>query len=192
VTRVAYGTGISSGTSNMGLCAACLSVPFTSLPEHLEQDGFHRIGDHSDLPALFLKQPIDADRDKGIPAESLGFRWHDNIGALASSAQSCPLCAVVHEGVEQWMQRREIAMQQKFYVVFQETYAAPVPTENALFLAQRAGAAPGFLVYVKCANRDHEVYLLTGVAFSVAASKPFENRHEGYLSSLHLIDVNDR
>lgn len=158
----------------MGLCTVCLSVPFASLPEPLAGAGFYRIGNNSDLPVLIFG-PSDGD---AVCNDSEGFPWHANLGALASSAHSCTLCALVWAGVNQWMEKRETALQQKFYVVFRETYDHPVPTEDRLLLTKRSGGAPGFLVYVKSAPRPGETVapLLTGVAFSVAASKFLDDK----------------
>ncbi|KAI1178906.1 HET-domain-containing protein [Nemania sp. FL0916] len=147
----------------MGLCTLCLSIPFTALPESLAGNGFYCIYDHS-------------------------FPWHANIGALASSAQSCSLCAVVQAGVEAWMEKRETALQQK--VLDPEApraqYNAPIPTDNRLFLVQRSHSAPGFLVYVHHPDRNSRAYLLTGVAFSVAATARLPDLDSGSEHSLSV------
>lgn len=161
----------------MALCAVCLSVPFASLPEPLAHAGFFRIGDNSDLPVLTFR-PSDND---AVRHDSEGFPWHADLGALASSAQSCAICTIVQTGVEQWMEQRETALQNKFYVVFSDTHGYPIPTENRLILTKRSGGAPGFLVYVKSTHRGETTApLLTGVAFSVAASKSLNEKQRAF------------
>ncbi|KAI0149577.1 HET-domain-containing protein [Xylariaceae sp. FL1272] len=144
----------------MGLCNACLAIPFANLPDRFEPDAWSRVGDQSDLPLLRLKPSPD----DGEPEYPDGYHWHENLGALEASAGSCPLCALVQLGVEAWLKKRDMAFSQE-YQDHRHVFDHDLPMNNELLLTKRSG--PGFLVYVKFTKRH--AYLLAGVAFCVEA-----------------------
>ncbi|KAI1308368.1 HET-domain-containing protein [Xylaria venustula] len=141
------------------ICATCQSIPFSTLPDP-PANVFSRIGDHSDLPDVKFEEPKDG---------TIGFPWHSNLGALASSSHTCSLCNVVQAGVRQWCEKRETVLQAPFYVAFRDDFRHPVPEDQQLFLTKRTGASAGFLVYV-ASKVYRSVYLLTGVAFSIEST----------------------
>ncbi|KAI1146671.1 HET-domain-containing protein [Nemania diffusa] len=144
------------------ICAACQSIPFSTLPEP-PKHGFSRIGDHSDLPSLWPNDEGTYQKDQ------IGFPWHADLAALASSAPACLLCRIVQAGVRQWCEKQETALQTPFYVAFRDSYQHPAPEGQQLYLTKRTGGAPGFLVYVQ-SKVKRSIDLLTGVAFSVEST----------------------
>ncbi|KAI0972442.1 HET-domain-containing protein [Xylaria arbuscula] len=148
------------------ICATCQSITFSTLPEPPATDRFSRIGDHSDLPAVELEEPEDKST---YQRHQIGFPWHANLGALASSSHTCSLCNLVQAGVQQWCEKRETSLQTPFYITYSDNFQHTVPDDKQLFLTKRTGGSPGFLVYV--ASKVYQsVYLLTGVAFSVEST----------------------
>ncbi|KAI0420361.1 HET-domain-containing protein [Xylaria grammica] len=140
------------------ICAICQSIPFPALPALPAPPnvGFRRLGDDSDLPILRFEGP-----------GPIGFPWHTDLGALAASSGTCCLCNVVQAGVQQWCERRATALQNKFPEMTSAHEINPVPERQRLFLTKRNKGAPGFLVYTQHPSTQSDVYLLTGVAFSV-------------------------
>lgn len=123
----------------MGLCKACQSIPYHSLPAF---PAYSFSSAHSDKGLAFLY-----DRETGHrPRKELGHLWHANLAALKHSSNSgCDLCTLAHTGTESWTRRYNRTMQQKHWIEFCH------PTDNVLFeegiwLSQRCGGGDGFVV----------------------------------------------
>lgn len=80
------------------------------------------------------------------------------------------------------MEKQEAALQKKLRVVFRGWHNYPIPTnDDRLVLIDRSGRAPGFLVYVKSADRGGTATaLLIGVAFNVPASKSLNDEQSTF------------
>ncbi|KAK7972559.1 hypothetical protein PG988_006693 [Apiospora saccharicola] len=123
-------------------CSLCSTIPFGSLPDPPSYQGFSRIGDQSECPALSIEPT------------------------------SCPLCAIVQEGFQRWLGFFEDSRRSKFYTEFNDVYKDTVPHGQRLLLTKRFGGGPGFVVFAKQPARRFGLYLLTGVVFSVSKENP--------------------
>jgi hypothetical protein len=149
----------------MSLCNLCSTVPFSSLPSPLSATRYTRIADNDNLPALFYKDAEAVDREYAT-----GFSWHEDLDALAASAKTCSLCALVQKGIDAWLDRYNDALaNDKLFVEFHESQA-PIPHGERLWLKKRFGGAPGFVVSVRNPKKRNQVIVLAGVSFAVEAS----------------------
>lgn len=146
----------------MTLCTLCQSIPFSSLPGFLD-DSMESwcIGDNEDLIAVW-----PCTDDSKAPGDPLGFRFQDNMEAVAASADLCVLCAVIQTGAQAWIDHyRHAELQYGLAKWYQ------FPSGQKLWLAKRPGGAEGFVVLVRNPGHEKNVYLLTGVGFSVEAGE---------------------
>ncbi|KAK8102131.1 heterokaryon incompatibility protein-domain-containing protein [Apiospora sp. TS-2023a] len=147
----------------MSVCSLCSTIPFESLPDPPSYQGFSRIGDQSECPALSVNAAQD-----GL----YGFPWHHDLASLATASSSCPLCAIVQQGFQRWLGFFEESRRTEFYTEFKDVYDDTVPHGQRLFLTKRFGDGPGFLVFAKQPARRSSLCLLTGVVFSVSKENP--------------------
>jgi hypothetical protein len=148
----------------MALCSVCATVPFLSLPSPLSQNGSIRIADKEELPELWY-----TDTEQVPKNSALGFPWHEHIDALAASAKICPLCELVQNGVQSWLDLyKDVSTNSKHFAEFHKNDSS-VPSGKQLWLTKRFGGGPGFLVLVRNPKNAKRVYLLTGVSFAVEA-----------------------
>lgn len=151
----------------MALCSLCRAIPFNQLPEpHPLDGGWCRVFDVFELPLL-----VCGGHTHG-PENPIGYPWHLGLDALAVSADTCVLCAVIHQGAQRWLSHFENGRQTQFYEEFQDTYDYSVPAKERLWLTKRFEKGPGFVVLAGDPGNGRQVHLLTGVTFSVDASNP--------------------
>jgi hypothetical protein len=148
----------------MTLCITCASIPFSSLPSPPAPYTSTRIADEENLTELWYKDSKEVTKDS-----VLGFKWHESVDALATSAKTCPLCELAQKGVQEWLDKyKEVTEKNKVYAEFQ-TNKSLIPRDQQLWLTKRFGGAPGFIVLVRGPISPRRVVLLTGVSFAVEA-----------------------
>ncbi|KAI9151273.1 hypothetical protein HJFPF1_08472 [Paramyrothecium foliicola] len=156
----------------MALCGLCRDIPFGSLPTPPEYNASHHVVDDRNLIEFITGRSAE-DR---VPDEALGFNWHENIKALAESAKSlCPLCVIVQNAVESWVERYETARStSNFYREFGKDYEVDLEKER-LRLTKRVGGGNGLTVFVRNARthksiKAYGVIALGSVAFTAEGS----------------------
>ncbi|KAK6073425.1 HET domain-containing protein [Seiridium cupressi] len=149
----------------MSLCRLCLKIPFDSLPRPHPSTRFSRTFDQTELPALGCSRECAETHG----SENLGHLWHPNLEALGESANTCALCATVQGGFQAWLRHFDRGSKSDFYVKHREIYDDAVPAGQKLYLAQRYGGSPGFVVLVRDPKYER-IVVLTGVSFSVDAA----------------------
>lgn len=177
--RASYRSGVSSTSDvgicphtssrfsrahDMGLCTLCSGLPFTGFPRLSPSWLQHLADDREFIVALFPSH-------NPIP-DPIGFPYHENIGALAESAKTCPLCAVVQAGVQAWLVSWHKAAGPKKSVEYL-SFSGTLPLEERLWLTEIAPENQGFRVWAMnpwsrpSTERRQSLYLLTLVGFSV-------------------------
>lgn len=146
----------------MALCSLCQNIPFSSLPAPPEPDGCSYTADNKDLIQLWYRG------SKALPKDDIGYLWHEHLDALAKSTSTgCPLCSLVHAGVQTWVDRyRHEAENNKSFKEFHGQMEL-IPEGQQLWVTARFGGAAGFIVLVRNPSGRSSLYLLTGVGFSV-------------------------
>ncbi|KAK6066392.1 hypothetical protein SCUP515_10708 [Seiridium cupressi] len=169
----------------MSLCRLCLKIPFDSLPRPHPSTRFSRTFDQTELPALGCSRECAETHG----SENLGHLWHPNLEALGESANTCALCATVQGGFQAWLRHFDRGSKSDFYVKHREIYDDAVPAGQKLYLAQRYGGSPGFVVLVRDPKYER-IVVLTGVSFSVDAGELRESHgHSNPCSSLLTLRV---
>lgn len=112
---------------------------------------------------------------EGLP-DPIGFPYHENIGALAESAKTCPLCAFVHAGVQAWLVSWNKAAGTKKFIKSKYGFSGALPIQERLWLAEIPGQDQGFCVWTSNPQVHQNgifegLYLLTLVGFSVEERK---------------------
>ncbi|KAE9363904.1 HET-domain-containing protein [Stipitochalara longipes BDJ] len=160
----------------MALCTLCRSIPFVSLPSVPEgQDGLSRVADNIEMPELWWRS-----RDNNellLLKDSIGFAWHESFNALEESAKAgCPLCILVQSGVQIWLDYFREA--ERTYPGWRQFYkdSEPIPDEERLWLTKRLGGGDGFMVLARNPVKDHRVFFLTAVNFSVEAGSDLASK----------------
>lgn len=149
---------------DMGLCSLCSGLPFTGFPR-LSPSWLQHIAD--DREFIVARFPSH----NPLP-DPIGFPYHENIGALAESAKACPLCAVVHAGVQAWLVSWHKAAGTNELVEYL-SFSGTLPLEERLWLTEIAPENQGFRVWAMnpwsrpSTERRQSLYLLTLVGFSV-------------------------
>lgn len=147
----------------MALCSLCSTLPFTDFPPQRSFWGLCTIADDYE----FIVSPhVCNDRLLG----PIGFPYHENIGALAESAKTCPLCAVVQAGVQTWLVSWNKAAGTKKSIE-SSPYLYTLPVEERLWLTKLESGNQGFCVWtMNPLNRRstyQSLYLLALVGFNV-------------------------
>lgn len=148
----------------MAVCNLCSTIPFSSLPPPSLPTGSSRIGDQDHLPVLWYDESEADAKDS-----SLGFKWHQDLDALAASAKICTVCNLVQKGSEAWLDRyNDVSKNNLSFNEFREGKPT-IPSGQQLWLTKRFGGGPGFIVLVRSLkNRQRlQVILLAGVSFAV-------------------------
>jgi hypothetical protein len=154
----------------MVLCTICSTIPFASLPPPPLPSGSIRIADKDNLPELWYED------SKELATDSvLGFKWHENLDALAVSANSCPLCDLTQKGAQAWLELYEDASNNdKAFVEFNKSHSS-IPQGKQLWLTKRFGGGPGFIVLLRGRKNARRVILLAAVSFAVRTGR-YSNR----------------
>ncbi|KAK8172896.1 hypothetical protein BKA80DRAFT_264119 [Phyllosticta citrichinensis] len=147
----------------MALCKLCSTIPFDNLLPFPEPPWPSRVADHEGMPELRYGNPAS-----DAPKFPLGFPYHENLGVLAGSALTCPLCILVQAGVLRWRELYDDALRTNRYFAEFHSATQPVPDKQRLWLTKRSSNAEGFVVLAWNPTRL-AVYLLTGVSFSAQA-----------------------
>lgn len=154
--------------SVMSLCHVCLKVPFFSLPKPAPANLYSYVGNNQDMIQA-CGQSKDGDSDIQRLPDVVGVPFHENLETLALSAESCPLCFIVHVGVQKWINGwKHAAQNQPAFNEFQKE-RAPLPTKQPLVLSQCVSGPLGFLLWARNPSSDKLLYLLTAVGLSVEA-----------------------
>ncbi|KAI1332532.1 HET-domain-containing protein [Xylariaceae sp. FL0255] len=160
----------------MSLCSLCRGIPFASLADPPTINSCYLVNDNDEMPMLIL----DHDQklgDKPQPdLDTFAFPWHPNLGALAKSTASCPLCAVVQSAVEDWLAGYEEAQKSPSFIEFHADFDV-IPQNERLWITKRNNGAAGLLVFAhnpasSSGRYRRRVYLIAGVGFSVEAENP--------------------
>lgn len=107
--------------------------------------------------------------DAELP-EKIGFPFHQDLGALALSARSCPICEVAQTGVQGWIDRWEdAAKNNKSFIEF-GLQRNPIPTGQQLWLTACDDAEQGFYLWAKNPATPKYLYLLAAVRFYAESS----------------------
>lgn len=145
----------------MTLCTLCSSLPFTGFPRFCPEHEKDLAGDGEFVVANDSKPP-----------DRIGFPYHENLSALAKSAKTCSLCAIVQEGVQAWLVSwKNVAGNKPFVRGF--AYAVAFPEKERLWLTAMELGKSGFCVWTEARRLRKDVddgknfYLLTMVGFSV-------------------------
>ncbi|KAI0121015.1 heterokaryon incompatibility protein-domain-containing protein [Xylariales sp. AK1849] len=142
----------------MGLCSLCSKTPFADLPDPQKPWASSRVADDTEMIEFYWREEGRQD--------PLGFPWHEDLDALATSAKSCKMCTVVQAGAQVWLDRYRTAEKtNKHWMEFRED-DDPIPSGQRLWLTKRFGGAEGFDVFVEVPNKNG-YHLITAVAFSV-------------------------
>lgn len=145
---------------NMALCSLCSGLPFTGFPR-FTPSRIEQLADDRELIVAHF------DSGKRLP-DPIGVPYHENINALAESAKTCDLCAVVQAGVQAWRcSWKEYARSDGEPGGF-ENLTWKSPLEERLWLTETATEKQGFGVWAL--NRGwapQSLYLLALVGFCV-------------------------
>lgn len=147
----------------MALCSLCLGLPFTGFPS-ISHSFLHR---HTDDTEFIVAHFDSNEAGEGVPLpDPIGFPYHENIRVLAESAKTCPLCAVVQAGVQEWLASWLKAARSQNWIEL-----GPVPEEERLWLTEISPENQGFCVWtmdpLSRGRKKPSLYLLTLVGFSV-------------------------
>lgn len=149
----------------MTLCSLCSGLPFTGFP-HIFPPWRDHTGD-DEFMVVFFANSGPYQEVSELP-DPIGFPYHENIGALAKSAKTCPLCAFVQAGVQSWLVSWHKLAGTKNFIKSDHLQGA-LPLEERLWLTRLPGEDQGFCVWTR--NRrgsSYEgLYLMTLVGFSV-------------------------
>lgn len=158
----------------MALCDLCLSVPFLSLPPlPLWADLISTFSDNEEtIEVGFLSGTGEDVQDETEETRGpFGFAFHRDLNGLESSANSCPLCKIVHTGVRAWLEMwNDAASDDKVFIEFHRD-SRPIPTDQQLWLTARSHRQPGFCVWAQNPVERSWFYLLTIVGFGVESSQ---------------------
>lgn len=118
---------------------------------------------------------IRLESGKRVPlTDPIGFPYHANIGALAESAKTCSLCAVVQAGVQEWLVSWNKATGTKKSIEYR-TFSGALPLEERLWLTEISPENQGFCVWtinpLSRGRTELSLYLLTLVGFGVEEGK---------------------
>lgn len=98
------------------------------------------------------------------------FPWHTNLSSLATAAQTCPLCWVVEQGYQRWLEHFEEARHIDPQSLDEEKIEN---LDGTLWVTRRFKGGPGFVVLLhRGLNYNYKIgvastyILLTGVCFS--------------------------
>lgn len=158
----------------MALCDLCSSVPFLSLPS--PPPGLNSVGPVARNNEI-KQAGFTSGLGEGIQNEAeenrrpFGFAFHRDLSGLESSANSCPLCKVVHAGIRAWLDIwNDAATNNKLFIEF-DIDRESVPTDQQLWLTACSNRQQGFYVWAQNPARKALFYLLTVVGFSVESSQ---------------------
>lgn len=152
----------------MALCDTCQMVSFTALPRlPVERRGTIRLADDTECPQIMFQAGDDIGSPYAELPDPIGFPFHEDLDALAVSAQSCPVCNVAQAGVQGWIDRWEDAA--KNNTSFIEFYLKddPIPTGQRLWLTACDDGEQGFCIWAKNPARSRCLYLLAVVRIYV-------------------------
>lgn len=119
-----------------------------------------------------VQNQFEPPKNKGKPGSEadrvpIGFPFYENMEALAQSAKSCPLCALIQDGVQRWVDDWEDgAKNNKMFIEF-SMKRHPIPRKERLWLTRRADGEQGFYVWAQCPMMKSWFNLLSAVGFSV-------------------------
>lgn len=156
----------------MALCSLCSTLPFTDFPRISPtwHDDFADDGEF--MVALFEVRGKWAGA-RELP-DPVGFPYHENIGALAESAKTCPLCAFVHAGVQEWLVSWHKVAGAKKFIKSDYLSQGALPLKERLWLTALPGEDLGFCVWTRNRQSDgvyEGLYLMMLVGFSVEERK---------------------
>lgn len=154
----------------MSLCSLCLTVPWLSLPSPRNINFYLTSDEKSELGLCLYRWVADEAQDSQSLQQPLGFPFHENMGALELSAESCPLCAVIWSGVQAWTGdwHKAVEDEDDRDSIVSNLETSPVPVEEQLWVTKSFNEAQGFCVWTKTPRPSIcSMYLLATVGFSV-------------------------
>lgn len=158
---------------NMALCSLCSGLPFTDFPRLSPQWKDDYAEDGEFMVYYFPNGGRLGPYSTTLP-RIVGTPYHENIGALAESAKTCPMCAFVQAGVQAWLVSwNKVAGTKK--VIGSHGSLGALPSEEMLWLTRLFGKDQGFCVWTRNRriprrNRGDSyegLYLMMLVGFSV-------------------------
>lgn len=156
---------------NMALCSLCLSLPFSGFPRFSPPNRDDTAGDRNFVVAYFLIHRRPGSKALAPLSKPFGVPYHENISALAGSAETCPLCALVHACVQAWLVSWDKAAETNEFIDSLCGLMGALPLEERLWLTGIPGENRGFCVWARnrsnVGSSSQGVYLLTLVGFSV-------------------------
>lgn len=155
----------------MPLCDLCRTAPFTALPRlPQERRGMTTVADDAEsTQVMFQTGENIMSPDAELP-DQIGFPFHRDLDALASSARSCPVCNMAQTGVQGWIDRWEdAAKNNKSFIEF-SLQRDPVPKGQQLWLTACDDGEQGFCLWAKNPATPKYLYLLAAVRFYAEAS----------------------
>lgn len=162
----------------MALCSLCSSLPFTNFP-YFKQTGLWVLNDGG-------RDVLVADFGEEDSCDPIGF--HENIFALAESAKTCPLCAVVQAGVQVWHDSWSKVVGDNTLLRYDEGagFSGALPVDERLWLTEKPWKTSrgekfhvydGFCVWamnpLSRENGSYHFYMLTVIGFGVDESTFF-------------------
>lgn len=170
---------------NMALCSLCSTLPFNGFPAFSPRDRPKVAGDDE-----FVVVNLPEWTGPKLP-DPIGFPFHENLSALAESAKTCSLCAVIQAGVQAWLVSWDKVAGTKKFVQGTSPYpfSGYFPLEERLWLTEISPETPGFCVWTEAqrvrtdVNDGFNFYLLTMVGFSAEERRLIPGIN---LTSLHV------
>lgn len=155
----------------MPLCDLCLTVPFTALPRlPQERRGMTTTADNIESTQIMFQAGDEITSPHAELPDQIGFPFHRDLDALASSARSCPVCSIAQTGVQGWIDRWEdAAKNNKSFIEF-SLQRDPVPTDQQLWLTACDDGEQGFCLWAKNPATTKYLNLLAAVRFYVEPS----------------------
>jgi hypothetical protein len=145
----------------MGFCTLCISIPLETLPPLPSKwaEGMFTRG-RTALNEFSLR---DREDQRLLLKETFGFRHHSSFKALATSAESCELCALMNESITSLATAYEST---ETYPDLKLRLSEHDKGDFQLWLTRRVDDGYGFLVFARVASKN-SIFLVAAIGLCV-------------------------